>query len=693
MTLSDYFDSFVGPNQHKSMYDTASNQLEQLAKEHDANYELMDHDVADDILIAESQALSWPLNKLVETGMRTQKTLRRFGLDFSKRPGDKMGGYDDVFNRPPVGWMEQGNDARYMEGHGVPTPLPKPRPSVTIRNRPTTTPTPKTSTVAKGSTKMREPPKTKQAALALARRYAQNVAMGPVKNPPPPVDMNTTRTGKTKRKLRLPRKKTGIKIKRNGNVRERNTNVPVAVGRQFSTGMPKYTASKAGIMVQHEEYVADVASSSTGSWSPTVLTLNPGNNACFPWLSQIASNFEIFQFLKLEFHYRTYAPTSAQGNLLMVTDFDTLDSDYATESDVLQMSYVNESSLFLSCKHVVRLSKAAGGLMKTRYVTVSTLPSNADPRINNVGNFVYGISSATTTSASFGRLFVRYTIRLSQPTSNAINNFWIGNRFSAGTTATSVDWMACNNTVGIQGWGKPPGQITYSSSHGYGMSLPPGTWFVMFQACVASTSPSIAGNPFTVTLPTYSTSLSGVNVQLMNKVAVTNTATAQNYPVAQWGATQQEPYHNNCFGSFCPPSLATPSTYIGYVILRVDRSLGPSAVTTTPSFQVALSSACTPCNPGSYPSTEATPFIMVMPMSHFNWNLTNTNHGYTFGSTIDPLLQPHHQALQDKLLALEQKFLALKTCNLNNVNKRILSEDDDDYETSSVASRSSSRRK
>lgn len=63
-------------------------------------------------------------------------------------------------------------------------------------------------------------------------------------------------------------------------------------GSTFAQGTspPQVRNSKGGFVIRHREYIQDIQSSQ--AFVGVAGYINPGNSALFPWLSQVALNFE-----------------------------------------------------------------------------------------------------------------------------------------------------------------------------------------------------------------------------------------------------------------------------------------------------------------------------------------------------------------------------------------------------------------
>lgn len=109
------------------------------------------------------------------------------------------------------------------------------------------------------------------------------------------------------------------------------------------------------LTVQHSEYVKDIyglpwantSNPSLGykdgvSFQNDAISLNPGLSNTFPWLSQIASNYEEYEFHQLMFCFKTRVGDNLQtsdgqvGTLMMFTDYNATDKPRKTKQDMLQ---------------------------------------------------------------------------------------------------------------------------------------------------------------------------------------------------------------------------------------------------------------------------------------------------------------------------------------------------------------------
>lgn len=97
---------------------------------------------------------------------------------------------------------------------------------------------------------------------------------------------------------------------------------------------PKFTGSRGNITITHKELVSEVAMLASGALgtSPTyptgqsAYTLSPLNATLFPWLSQIAANYDYFKFNRVRLVYVPLCSTATSGRVMLGFDPDGTDA-------------------------------------------------------------------------------------------------------------------------------------------------------------------------------------------------------------------------------------------------------------------------------------------------------------------------------------------------------------------------------
>jgi len=198
---------------------------------------------------------------------------------------------------------------------------------------------------------------------------------------------------------------------------------PVAESKVIShMGRPniKPLGNAGDCIVIHREYISDLLASATaGAFSVIGIPINPGNSAMFPWLSQLAENFESYTFRTLKFLFETSAATSTPGTVLMAVDYDVSDSVPASKLEMMSYRDATRSPAW-EC-NTLNCTKEDLHKRKTYYVNDvassggSFAPSVLnDLRLDDVGELLVG-SSNSGVSAQLGEMYVEYEVELKTP--------------------------------------------------------------------------------------------------------------------------------------------------------------------------------------------------------------------------------------------------------------------------------------
>lgn len=98
--------------------------------------------------------------------------------------------------------------------------------------------------------------------------------------------------------------------------------------------------------IQHREFIRDL--DLYDIFDPVTFNLNPTDETVFPWLSNVARNYEMYKFRGIVIGYRgqgtTFSETGSLGSISLATQYDVQDLHFTTKGEML-------STLFCtSCK-------------------------------------------------------------------------------------------------------------------------------------------------------------------------------------------------------------------------------------------------------------------------------------------------------------------------------------------------------
>lgn len=185
---------------------------------------------------------------------------------------------------------------------------------------------------------------------------------------------------------------------------------PQAVGFRAASGSANISGRSNGLRVKHREYLYDLVGGTTFSWDS--LQINPGLRDTFPWLCNIAAQYEQYQFHKLEFHFQPTCSTTTPGTVAIVIDYDPVDPGPETKTDALAYA----SSVYGSSWTPLSHRSTKSNLVKhTRlYTRHASQPANTDLKTYDVGT-LFLCADGQGSAITLGGVWVEYDVELFTP--------------------------------------------------------------------------------------------------------------------------------------------------------------------------------------------------------------------------------------------------------------------------------------
>lgn len=186
------------------------------------------------------------------------------------------------------------------------------------------------------------------------------------------------------------------------------------------------------LVVAHSEFITDVignawALDNNGVMAPTstfdmkTLSLNPALSRTFPFLSQIAQNFEEYEFIQMIFTYKpkvssNLSSTDGQvGSIMMYTDYNSNDEAKRSKQNILQAYGHSSDMITKSIMHGVECdpTQLAGD---GHHFTRVKPPTGTNNDYNDFDAGLFQMVVANTPEALsnqvIGELWVSYNVKL-----------------------------------------------------------------------------------------------------------------------------------------------------------------------------------------------------------------------------------------------------------------------------------------
>lgn len=214
------------------------------------------------------------------------------------------------------------------------------------------------------------------------------------------------------------------------------------------------------VTFSNREYLGDIKS--TTSFDNVLFTLNPGLSSCFPFLSQIAANYQCYQFMQLGFEFKSLLSeatnSGAIGQIMMVGNINPTEPALKTAQNFLNRinavaaTPTNDIVCGIECDPGKLANTTSGG----KYVRVGSVPGGHTQDQYDWGTFQIATNGMPTTGETQGQLWVEYTVKLYQPILfDTLGKGIIGDAFRFTNVHDTPMWnsdsvMASpNNTLGV----------------------------------------------------------------------------------------------------------------------------------------------------------------------------------------------------------------------------------------------------
>lgn len=182
--------------------------------------------------------------------------------------------------------------------------------------------------------------------------------------------------------------------------------------------------SGGGTVIRFQEYLSDVYTtadiSDPGKFDIQSFLINPANSKTFPWLNQIASNYEQYFIEGMLFEFRSTSANAlnstntALGSVLLCTNYDVAEPVFRSKAEMLNYEYSNSVKPSHNCVHMIECAPNQS-VLTGLYTLDGAVPPNTDSRLYHLGRFSIATVGFQAANVNIGELHVTYQIRLLKP--------------------------------------------------------------------------------------------------------------------------------------------------------------------------------------------------------------------------------------------------------------------------------------
>lgn len=192
------------------------------------------------------------------------------------------------------------------------------------------------------------------------------------------------------------------------------------------TPVPMFTKSNDGtITLSNREYISDIfAPLEPSAFLNTTYPINPGIERTFPWLCQVAENYEEYTLKQCIFTFKStvtdYAAATGQvGQVIMATQYNASSAPFGDKQTMMQYAFSSSGKTSQDMLQGIECdpTKLSGTI--GRFVRNGPIPIGVSGDVNLYDHGVLNVAltdcPATYAGQQMGELWVSYTIELRKP--------------------------------------------------------------------------------------------------------------------------------------------------------------------------------------------------------------------------------------------------------------------------------------
>jgi hypothetical protein len=214
-----------------------------------------------------------------------------------------------------------------------------------------------------------------------------------------------------------------------------------------AAGVPYMHSSSESVRFCKRELVSEIISSATANtFSNQTFNLNPGLLLSFPYLSQIASNFQEYEFQGLAVDFESTSSIAIAsttniglGTIMLSTQYRASIAPFVDERSMLDNAGANSARVSEHCLHLIECDPQENP-NKILYVRSAAVPSGEDIKTYDLGVVNCASTGVAGTSQPLGKLWASYDVILRKPTLNPTADLQYLHIWSSSSIAAANPW-------------------------------------------------------------------------------------------------------------------------------------------------------------------------------------------------------------------------------------------------------------
>lgn len=205
--------------------------------------------------------------------------------------------------------------------------------------------------------------------------------------------------------------------------------------------IPMMHRNSQSVIVRHREFLGDISGSIAYTVQRT-MSINPGLEGSFPWLSTIAQNFQEYTIRGMVYHYVPTAgdavssTNNALGSVVMSTNYRATATAPGSKMEQLNEYYSNDARPSEAFCHPIECDPRENPY-NVQYVRAVAVPSTEDPKTYDLGTFYLSTSGMQADGIVVGELWCTYEVELRKPIAVGLTGFMLPTFLNGHSSADS----------------------------------------------------------------------------------------------------------------------------------------------------------------------------------------------------------------------------------------------------------------
>lgn len=191
-----------------------------------------------------------------------------------------------------------------------------------------------------------------------------------------------------------------------------------------TSSIPVFSSARSedgSLTVSHKEYICDIQGST--ALSPFTLQnylVNPGNPMLFPWLAQIAQNYDEYKFHGLIFHFRSTSTdnstaNSQLGTIIIAANYNSSAPNFLNKQQMMEYAGATSVKISEDLQFGIECNPNKSANNPIEYVAPNGVaPVGEDAKSYMIANLQIAVN-ATQQSGQIGELWCSYKVTLRKP--------------------------------------------------------------------------------------------------------------------------------------------------------------------------------------------------------------------------------------------------------------------------------------